>query len=487
MKVKRETLLNSLPPEWPEDLMPAIQRMVAESGTKIVVLDDDPTGNQTVHSVAVLTEWSQLSLEKALSEPDAVFYVLTNSRSVPLERAREMNRDIATNLKAASQTTGRDFVLVSRSDSTLRGHYPGEVEALVEALDQPLDGTLVIPFFLEGGRVTINDTHYVTEGDWLVPAAETEYARDTTFGYQSSNLCAWISEKHQGGILPEEVVTVSINDLRNGGPDAVTAKLERVQGGKFCVINCVTYCDMEVFVAGLLRAEAAGQRFVYRTAASFVRVRGGIAPRPLLTGADLVISGNRNGGLILVGSHVHKSTVQTESARTLPGVTSLEIEVERLLDAQRRDEEIERVAGRANVSLSKGRDTLIFTCRRVITGTDKASSLQIGQCVSSALVSIVKSLSVEPAWFIAKGGITASDTATEGLRVKRAKVLGQAIPGIPVWRTGKESRWPGLVYVVFPGNVGGTEALAEMIRILRAAALGSNSLGRSAQKPNPRQ
>ena len=38
---------------------------------------------------------------------------------------------------------------------------------------------------------------------------------------------------------------------------------------------------MEVFVRGLLAAEAAGKRFLYRTAASFVQVRAGIEPRSL--------------------------------------------------------------------------------------------------------------------------------------------------------------------------------------------------------------
>jgi uncharacterized protein YgbK (DUF1537 family) len=467
MKVKKHELLGSLPPEWPEDLLPTIQALVKESGTKIVVLDDDPTGNQTVHDVPVLTEWSPASLRTVLAEPGAVVYVLTNSRSVTLPQAQAMNREIATNLRAASDAAGRDFVVVSRSDSTLRGHYPGEVEALVEGLGQTFDGTLIIPFFLEGGRLTIHDTHYVIEGDWLTPAAETEYARDTTFGYQNSDLRAWVSEKHQGKIKPQDVATIPLADLRTGGPDAVAATLSRVNSGQVCVVNAATYRDMEVFVTGLLRVEAAGQRFVYRTAASFVRVRGGIAPRNLLTAADLVTSKSKNGGLIVVGSYVKKSTLQVEAAQSLPGITSLEVSVENLLDANSHDDEIRRVAGMADESLSAGRDALVYTSRRLITGVNQVSSLQIGQVVSTALVTIVESLSEVPAWLIAKGGITSSDIATKGLRIKRAEVLGQALPGIPIWRTGQESRWPGLVYVVFPGNVGGPNALAEMIQTVR--------------------
>lgn len=467
MRVKKQELLSSLPPEWPEDLLPEIQARIEETGTKVVVLDDDPTGAQTVHDVPVLTRWSRDILETALADPGAVFYISINSRSLPLSQAQALNREVASNLQAAARATRRDFVVVSRSDSTLRGHYPGELRALAEGLDRTFDGTLIIPFFLEGGRLTIHDTHYVTEGEWMIPAGETEYARDPAFGYRHSNICAWVSEKHRGEIEPQNVASVSLEDIRIGGPETVAGQLSQVHDGQVCVVNAVTYRDMEVFVAGLLRAEAAEQDFIYRTAASFIRVRGGIAPRGLLTCDDLSASRIDSGGMVIVGSHVKKSTIQMRAARSLPNIVSFEVDVERLLDEDARAHEIKRVARRTNESLLSGRDVLIYTTRQVVTEDDHMSSLEIGRSVSSGLVAIVSRLSERPAWMIAKGGVTASDVAVGGLEVKRAQALGQVIPGVPVWRVGSESRWPGLVYVVFPGNVGESDALAEMVRILR--------------------
>jgi uncharacterized protein YgbK (DUF1537 family) len=247
--------------------------------------------------------------------------------------------------------------------------------------------------------------------------------------------------------------------------------------GQVCVVNAATYRDMEVFVAGLLHAEAAGRRFLYRTAASFVRVRAGLVPRDPLTAGDLAGAGDgppasrtaRRGGLIIVGSYVQKSTDQMLAAARLPGVTSLELSTQALLDAHSLQEEIKRVSVQVNQALSAGCDTLVYTGRQLVTGPDRASSLRIGQLVSSAVVAVVRNVSEAPAWVIAKGGITSSDVATEALDVGRAQVLGQALPGIPIWRTGQESRWPGMIYVVFPGNVGGPDALAEMIQILRAS------------------
>ena len=325
--------------------------------------------------------------------------------------------------------------------------------------------------------MTINDVHYVAEGDALTPAAETEYARDATFGYRHSNLRAWVSEKHEGQIDAKDVASVPLAELRAGGPHAVAAILSQVQGGQVCVVNAATYRDMEVFVAGLLQAEAVGKRFIYRTAASFVRVRGGLAARPLLTGVDLATDQAQAGGLIVAGSYIQKSSMQIEAALALPGVTALEVSVETLLQPGRRDAEVKRVVDLADQALSSGQDALVYTSRQLVTGHDASSegtvtfegatSLEIGQIVSNALVDIVRGLQQKPAWIIAKGGVTSSDVATEGLEIKRAEVAGQAIPGVPVWRTAEGSRWPALVYVVFPGNVGGPEAIADMVQILR--------------------
>ncbi|MCJ7551050.1 MAG: GNAT family N-acetyltransferase [Anaerolineae bacterium] len=483
MDISKQALLASLPPEWPEDLLPQIQTQVRAANKKLIVLDDDPTGNQTVHGVAVLTDWSVPILTVALREPTPVVYILTNSRSMPLTEAQDLNSRIVRNLKTAQTATGRDFAIISRSDSTLRGHYPGETDVLAQELGGRIDAVLLVPFFAEGGRLTAGDVHYVAQGDALVPAAATEYARDATFGYTHSDLRDWVCEKHAGAIARDDVATISLSDIRSGGPRAVSAKLMTL-GAKLgsrtaspetphtvCIVNAVSYRDLEVVVAGLLQAEAAGKRFLYRTAASFVRVRGGIAPRALLTHADLGLSpGRPRGGLVVVGSHVQTTTRQVQSALALTGIRKIEVSVPSLLDADLREREISRAAGRIEGFIAKGQDALVCTSREVITATAALDSISIGRRTSRALVEIVRRINTRPAWIIAKGGITSSDVATEGLGVRRVEVLGQAVPGVPVWRTGPESRWPNGIFVVFPGNVGDDQAVARMIAVLRQPA-----------------
>jgi uncharacterized protein YgbK (DUF1537 family) len=353
-------------------------------------------------------------------------------------------------------------VVVSRSDSTLRGHFPGEVIALAGVLGGDLDAWVIIPFFLEGGRYTINDIHYVAEGEWLVPAGETEFARDAAFGYGASNLRQWVEEKTAGRISADEVASISIEDVRLGGPERVAKRFADLAPGSVCVVNAASYRDVEVFVRGLLTAEARGQRFLYRTAASFVRARAGLPGRPLLTQADFDLP-DSGAGLFVVGSHVPRTTSQISALLTHPGMVSIEINVAALLDRSRKVREIERVAWQADSVLARNQDVMVYTSRHLISGEDAETSLSIGQQVSEGLVGIVRAISTRPRYLVAKGGITASDVATQGLGIKRAMVPGQILPGVPVWQLGPESRYPGMPYIVFPGNVGGPEALIEIV------------------------
>jgi uncharacterized protein YgbK (DUF1537 family) len=462
-------VLHRLPPAWADDPHPAIRAARRERPEKVVVLDDDPTGTQTVHGIPVLTEWSVEALRAELTNDLPACFLLTNSRSLSLAEAQALNTTIGHNLQEAARDVSRRFVVVSRSDSTLRGHFPGEVAALAEALAQDFDAWLLIPFFQEGGRYTIDDVHYVAEGEWLVPAAETEFARDAVFGYQVSDLRQWVAEKTAGHIPAQTVASVSLEDIRRGGPERVTTRLMALTHGCVCVVNAASQRDLEVFVQGLLAAEARGRRFLYRTAASFVPIRADIASRPLLAPTELAMPAS-GGGLIIVGSHVPRSSSQLAALQSQPGVVSVEVQVQALLAEVQFDTEVARVTQAIAQALRRDADVVLFTSRALVTGADASSTLAIGQRVSAGLVAVVRALATRPRYLLAKGGITSSDIATQGLGVKRALVLGQILPGVPVWQLGPETRYPGLGYIVFPGNVGGPQALAEVVLGLRSQA-----------------
>jgi uncharacterized protein YgbK (DUF1537 family) len=171
--------------------------------------------------------------------------------------------------------------------------------------------------------------------------------------------------------------------------------------------------------------------------------------------------------LIVVGSYVPKSTTQLNVLLAQPDLVQVEVNVDALLDDGQQAGEVARTIAVTTAALQRGQDVVVYTSRRLITGADAVSSLAIGQRVSASLVALVQGLGVRPRYLIAKGGITSSDLATKALGVKRALVRGQILPGIPLWEVGAESRYPGLVYVVFPGNVGGDDALVQARQKLR--------------------
>ncbi|MGH7944103.1 MAG: four-carbon acid sugar kinase family protein [Opitutaceae bacterium] len=454
--------LAALPPIAPGNPREAIRAAVAANPRhKIVVLDDDPTGTQTVHDIPVLTTWAAGTLASEFAGPFPCFYILTNSRSLAPAAARAVNLEIARNLKSAAG--GREFTIISRSDSTLRGYFPLETDALEDGLG-PFDATILIPYFEAGKRYTIGDVHYVGEGDTLVPAADTPFARDASFGYSKSNLREWVEEKTAGRVRADNVASISIEELRD--PDGratekVVARLMELPRGAVCVVNACHSHDMLQFAAAALRVESAGRRLLFRTAAEFVMARIGLEPRPLLTAAELQIP-REGGGLIIAGSYVPKTTQQLERLFALGRVQRIELSVDAMLAPERGAAEIARVQQEVHTALSAGHDVAVFTSRVLVTGSSSELSLEIGTHVSSALVSLVRTLAVRPRYLVAKGGITSSDLATRGLGLKRAMVQGQLLPGVPVWRAGDETLFPGLCYVVFPGNVGGPDALVEL-------------------------
>ncbi len=469
-------LLAHLPPEPDEGtLFGEIRQAVITSKRKLVVIDDDPTGTQTVHDVELLTTWNSALLTEALRADSRLFYLLTNSRSMPQSDAAQLNHEIATLLSASSQTTQVDFVIASRSDSTLRGHYPAEIAALESGLSSGgFDGHLLVPAFFEGGRYTINDTHYVATptatSDTLLPAHETPFARDSVFGYKTSYLPDWIEEKSSGRWQAREVVSIGLDLIRQGGVQAVAERLQHVTGGTPVIINAAGYGDLAVIVLGLLQAEAMGKRFIYRTAASFVRLRGAVESRPLLKVSEIVQDTSTTqgrGGIVIVGSYVPDSSKQLENLLQLPAVIGIELPVERVIGDEAAIVSRE-VGQQLEGAIRAGRVGVIYTSRRLITGANHAESLNIGKKVSAALIAALHEVTTQPRFIIAKGGITSHDVAQKGLGAERALVLGQLAPGVPVWRleSGPLSRFPGVPYVVFPGNVGGPDSLSQAVHML---------------------
>ena len=444
---------------------------IEKNNKKIVVLDDDPTGVQTVHDVSVYTDWSKESIKSGFEEKNKLFYILTNSRGFTTEQTIKAHKEIANIIAEVGSELNKEYIIISRSDSTLRGHYPLETKLLKDIENQhgkKIDGEILCPFFKEGGRFTINNIHYVKYDNKLVPAGETEFAKDKTFGYTSSNMCEYIEEKTNGEFKKESVTCISLDDIRNLNFDKIEKQLLEVDDFNKVVVNAIDYCDIKVFCIALYRAMAKGKTYMFRTAAAIVKVIGGITNQPLLTKEKMIVKDNKNGGIVVIGSHTKKTTSQLEALKEVKGIEFIEFNSDLVLDDIKFEEEIKRVVSLSEKFISQGTTVVTYTKRKllVVENDSKEDALIRSVKISNAVQSLVGRLSIEPSFVIAKGGITSSDIGTKALAVKKANVMGQIKPGIPVWQTGNESKFPKTPYVIFPGNVGEITTLKEAVEIL---------------------
>jgi uncharacterized protein YgbK (DUF1537 family) len=418
---------------------------------KIAIFDDDPTGSQTVHDIPLFLSYDKNTIKRVIEDPEIeAFFILTNTRAMEQAEAAIINSHLTKIIDEISQESDVEIEIISRGDSTLRGHFPLELDIIRENLTTKINGYVFIPAFIEGGRVTIDDIHYARVAGELLPVNETQFSKDRVFGYKSADLKDYVVEKYQGKLGHDSVKSISLEMLRGESEEAlhILMSLEN----EICIVNCENYNDLDNFVRILLLAEAQGRNYLFRTAASFVKSRIGIKPVPLLDAGKLSIVKER-GGLVVVGSYVDMSTKQLERLSMVPGVDRIEIDVDQVISGNDQNSLL-NISKRIDKNIMNGVDTVVSTSRGVVYDKANLSFVDIGKIVSNQLSSIVKGLSEKPAFLISKGGITSHDIATKGLDIKKVLVKGQIIDGVTVWVTDENCKFDELVYIVFPGNVG---------------------------------
>ncbi|MGD1904464.1 MAG: four-carbon acid sugar kinase family protein [Leptolyngbyaceae cyanobacterium] len=425
---------------------------------KIIVLDDDPTGSQTVHSCLLLLQWDVATLVSALQDASPIVFILTNTRALPAERARAVTEEVCQNLnQAIAQANIHDFLIVSRSDSTLRGHYPIETDVIAAAIG-PFDAHFLVPAFFEGGRITRDSTHYVVQAGVPVPAHETEFAQDSVFGYHHSYLPDYVAEKTQGRISADAVERLTLSDVRQGCGDRLMALANNT-----CVaVDGEQQSDLDQFAQAVLNAARQGKRFLFRSAASLLTALAALPPQPVAPTAMAQYRRKGQPGAVLVGSHVQKTTQQLQVLLTAPDTVAIEVDIQQLLspDAATHKDLLDAVLAKAYDAHGQSKTPVIYTSRKELTFDNAATRLAFGQQVSTLLMDILRGLPQTLGFLISKGGITSNDTLSDGLALVQARLLGQIVPGCSVVITSSDHpQFPALPVVLFPGNVGDESAL----------------------------
>ena len=410
----------------------------------MVVLDDDPTGIQTVHGCLLITRWDEESVRLGFEDAEPFFYILTNTRAMTREDAEQVTREAMEMVVKVNQDYGYRLIIVSRSDSCLRGHFPLETDVMRQCLVEHgysvYPKTPFCPAFIEAGRVTIDGIHYMKDGKQLIPVSQTEFARDNVFAYHTSILTEYIKEK---GANPDD----------------------------YEIVDAESYDELYRFARHLtsdiihqtsdIRPQTSA--IVIRSSSSLPKAISGISDQPLLDKSILSpLTVNRSPlapGCFVVGSHVKKTTQQLEHLLQAEGTCAIEVDVQRILDdsALLMSETLDTIRQVVEMGLTP----VIYTSRQEIRLDDANQRQHLGQQVSDFLVDIVYRLPFTPSYLVGKGGITSHDILTKGLGIRSARVLGQVIPSVPCVMA------PHFPYIIFPGNVGNEDSLREVYLKLR--------------------
>lgn len=409
-------------------------------------------------------QWDVETLRIGLRDEAPIFFVLTNTRALTPEKAKSVTQEVCHNLKSAIALENiEDFLVVSRSDSTLRGHYPIETDAITDVLGS-FDAHFLVPAFFEGGRTTRDSVHYLKVNGVDVPVHETEFAKDSVFGYRHSYLPDYVEEKTQGRIKANQVERFLLAETRAG----VYERLMDLHDNQCCVVDAETQADLNRFATDILLTASRGKRFLFRSAASLLTSLANLEKQPIAPEAMAQSVRDHKPGAVIVGSHVKKTTEQLKKLLEAPGTVGIEIDVAQL--AQSSDAHaalLKETIDQVNNIHRADRTPVIYTSRTELTFRDAQTRLDFGESVSNLLMDVLRHLPSDIGFLISKGGITSNDTLSKGLALRTARLLGQVLAGVSIVRTPADHpQFPNLPVVLFPGNVGDETALATVYQRL---------------------
>jgi len=445
---------------------------------KLIVLDDDPTGSQTVHSCPLLLRWDDDSLRRGLAHPSPLLFVLANTRALdPAEargRVRAICRALRPELEAAQAAGWLDrWLVVSRGDSTLRGHFPLEAEVIAAELG-PFDATLLAPAFLPGGRTTVDGVHLL-QGE---PVHTTPFAQDRLFGYRHSALPAWVEEKTGGRIPAAAVQRLSLAELdaaatSPGGMELLCGRLRALAGNTLVAVDAEQPQQLEALGAAVRRVTAEGRRLMAQSAASLLNGLVELPPQPLdargLTGLRrLDGDGQPLPGLVLVGSHVPLADAQLERLLQEPACAGVELPVSQMAQLLQGAGVPQAIATLQNnllqqlrQQLNAGLTPVLFTSRGELHSPSAAERRRLGLELAALMARLAAALAPGLGYVISKGGITSHTLLADGLQLDQVELQGQLMPGLSLVLAGD------LPVITFPGNLGDREGLCQAWQLMQ--------------------
>jgi uncharacterized protein YgbK (DUF1537 family) len=285
------------------------------------------------------------------------------------------------------------------------------------------------------------------------------------FGYSYSYLPDYVAQKTQGKISAESVVKLTLSDIRSG---EIEQRLLELNDNRCVVVDAEQQSDFDLLARAILQATSQGKRFLFRSAASLLTSLAQLGEQPTSAENMARYRSSDKPGVVLVGSHVQKTTQQLNQLLQEEEVVGIEVDVVRLRDRpQDKDTILQETLNFVRQVFETGKTPVVYTSRKELNFADVQQRLEFGKTVSTLLMEVVRGLPKSTSFLISKGGITSNDVLSFGLNLTVARLLGQILAGCSVIRTEPDHpQFPNLPVVLFPGNVGDRDGLTAVWRRL---------------------
>ncbi len=441
---------------------------------KFVVIDDDPTGSQTVHDCLLLLKWDYSTLVKGFESESNLFFILANTRSLSENDAKLTIEEICRNLKAVitSETYEEEIIFISRGDSTLRGHNFLEPSVINSCLG-PFDSTFHIPAFIEGKRFTVNGSHFVDS----IPINQTIFARDKIFGYETSNVKNLLFQKSKSQINLDDIQNLFLSDLENLNDEEnniVFKSLKSLKNNKHVVVDIENYAQLNKFSLTIKKLTKQ-KKFLFRTAASFISAisKKKSNPQDDRFFSNLRIENKEKSflpGLVIIGSYVELSTLQLKNLLEINICQPIELDVYEFfritsLENNQKPRNLfkNKFLREIRISFSNGKSPVLFTSRKFMS-LEYSEQFNFYNSLALFIAEIVADLKYEIGYLISKGGITTNAILSNGLNADYVYLEGQIKTGISVV-THKLQNDQKLPIVTHPGNIGTKDSLVNILKV----------------------
>ena len=444
---------------------------------KVIVIDDDPTGSQTVNNCLLLLKWDYSTLIKGFKSKSNLFFILANTRSLSENDAKLRLVEICNALKKviSKESYKEEYIFVSRGDSTLRGHNFLEPKIMNDCLG-PFDATFHIPAFIEGKRMTIDGDHFVDN----VPVSQTIFAKDKIFGYKTSNVKQLLFQKCKSQIKFNDIQNLKISELKvleSKEKNIVFNKIRNLKENSHVIVDIENYTQLKKFSLSIKKL-IKQKKFLFRTAASFISSISAVKDNPKEPFFYSLIRRTNSEkkflpGFLLIGSYVELSTIQLNNLLEISNCNPVELDVFEFFkitssdnNQKRRNLFKNKFLKEIRFSFEKGKTPVLFTSRKLIS-LDSSELLNFYNLLACFIAELVADLKYEIGYLISKGGITTNLILSNGLNADYVYLEGQIFKGISVvtYDLKNDEKLP---IVTHPGNIGTEDSLVNIWKVFES-------------------